>query len=1058
MAKKTYICTGCHKCTEPCTVELSGDADMTKDPTKLMHCGTWVEVPAEEDTNKEQLPKLTVEVFSLSDCPLWAKYAAVDENGKAYWYDEKPMLSAQAWSGTGTHFARQVTHDNTMTRMLYDSSDWRSSLIERHAEKQLPKLTVDVFSLDDCPDWAQYAALDANGLAYWYEDKPERLITEWQSNERARQIGQDYDASGWKNSLIERPKSEQRPKLTVEVFSMEECPEEAKYAAVDADGTAYWYEDKPEQLDADWQSYFGRTKRISQDYAASDWKNSLIERPVEKRLPRVTASVFCLSECPEWAQYVAVDSDGVAYWYADKPELNRSLRGWNNTGEHNVQRLTLHYDSTDWEHSLIGHPDTNRPELTHTVFILSDTPAWAQYAAVDAHGTAHWFSSEPAKPAASDHIWRPRGCSCHARISGAFAARNWRDSCICRNHIVKLTEEIFNHPECPADAVVAVVNSDGTAAWGNRADITLSGSGGFRAVYYSNYDTWTTIPGGACFDATDWQHSPVYKAGADPKCTEPAAPKLTHDVFSCSNPNGWTYVIRSQVEHGKTYTRCPEWARYAAVDQSGAVCVYDTKPVLRSTDWYPDSGGRCAVVCNADKLALRFDTTGWKNSLIERPAEEQLPKLTAEVFARLDCPSWARYAAVDADGTAYWYENEPIRSSREYKSPGTSQCIYISAFDATDWEHSLIERHAVSRKLTIEVFSMDECPAWARYAAVDANGFGYWYAEKPEFMRNRRGWIGASEHNTAVPITRWGTRLLYDDTDWQHSLIERPTAVPKLTADVFSMEECPNWARYTAVDADGVAYWYEVPPRLCTASHRWESNGLRTKRLCHPGSSMSILFDVDGWKNSLIERQPAEPRQKLTTEVFSMPECPEWARYAAVDASGLAYWYDAVPRWSTNGLRWQSTGTRAMKICYAGEVAVPLFDATDWQHSSIERPAAVPDWFKPGALACNMYTHTCFHVTYSTEYCENYLEAKVRPFSADELARKLGQCVLGPNNSRLLVTGYCAEGCLSGKPEICVLGDKWLTAEELLTYGSRPQGIKQYHSKEGTWIDCGLSS
>lgn len=124
----------------------------------------------------------------------------------------------------------------------------------------------------------------------------------------------------------------------------------------------------------------------------------------------------------------------------------------------------------------------------------------------------------------------------------------------------------------------------------------------------------------------------------------------------------------------------------------------------------------------------------------------------------------------------------------------------------------------------------------------------------------------------------------------------------------------------------------------------------------------------------------------------------------------------------------------------------------------IERPAVVPDWFKPGALACNVYTHTCFHVTASTEYCENYLEAKVRPFSADELEKLSGHFVLGPKNSKLLVTGFCSDGVISGKPEICVLGDRWLTAEELLTYGSRPQGINQYHSKEGTWIDCGPSN
>lgn len=38
-------------------------------------------------------------------------------------------------------------------------------------------------------------------------------------------------------------------------------------------------------------------------------------------------------------------------------------------------------------------------------------------------------------------------------------------------------------------------------------------------------------------------------------------------------------------------------------------------------------------------------------------------KLTQEVFTRPDCPKWAKWAAVDADGTAYWYEEKPTQGS-----------------------------------------------------------------------------------------------------------------------------------------------------------------------------------------------------------------------------------------------------------------------------------------------------------------------------------------------------------------------------------------------------------
>lgn len=42
--------------------------------------------------------KLTQEVFTRPDCPKWAKYAAVDFNGTAFWFEEKPNLGGYAAS------------------------------------------------------------------------------------------------------------------------------------------------------------------------------------------------------------------------------------------------------------------------------------------------------------------------------------------------------------------------------------------------------------------------------------------------------------------------------------------------------------------------------------------------------------------------------------------------------------------------------------------------------------------------------------------------------------------------------------------------------------------------------------------------------------------------------------------------------------------------------------------------------------------------------------------------------------------------------------------------
>lgn len=69
-------------------------------------------------------------------------------------------------------------------------------------------LNESVFELDECPDWAQYAAVDADGEAYWYEDAPCCMLHQWfhRSDSRYKAIGDSsFDATDWQNSLIKRP-------------------------------------------------------------------------------------------------------------------------------------------------------------------------------------------------------------------------------------------------------------------------------------------------------------------------------------------------------------------------------------------------------------------------------------------------------------------------------------------------------------------------------------------------------------------------------------------------------------------------------------------------------------------------------------------------------------------------------------------------------------------------------------------------------------------------------------------------------------------------------------
>lgn len=67
-------------------------------------------------------------------------------------------------------------------------------------------LTQDVFKLPDCPDWAEYAAIDGDGNAYYYEKKPQTDYTEWGLDARGDGVkpidGVWY--KDWMNSLIKR--------------------------------------------------------------------------------------------------------------------------------------------------------------------------------------------------------------------------------------------------------------------------------------------------------------------------------------------------------------------------------------------------------------------------------------------------------------------------------------------------------------------------------------------------------------------------------------------------------------------------------------------------------------------------------------------------------------------------------------------------------------------------------------------------------------------------------------------------------------------------------------
>ena len=72
-----------------------------------------------------------------------------------------------------------------------------------------------VFELDTCPDWAQWAAVDKDGNAFWYNNEPDLFPFEWLASlkDKYKSICDAdkrpllFKVDNWVFSLIKRPKS-----------------------------------------------------------------------------------------------------------------------------------------------------------------------------------------------------------------------------------------------------------------------------------------------------------------------------------------------------------------------------------------------------------------------------------------------------------------------------------------------------------------------------------------------------------------------------------------------------------------------------------------------------------------------------------------------------------------------------------------------------------------------------------------------------------------------------------------------------------------------------------
>lgn len=145
------------------------------------------------------------------------------------------------------------------------------------------------------------------------------------------------------------------------------APAWAKWLAVDEDGDAYWFENKPYVVLHIWDSGEGDALFAFSGEAPKDFTQTLYERPVKAELE------IDWTKAPVWAKWLAVDLTGSAYWYRDCPKVhNRYV--WCLPEDPDSSEFAFHTaEPEDFTQALYERPSTNE-EIT-TMYIIKSISA-----------------------------------------------------------------------------------------------------------------------------------------------------------------------------------------------------------------------------------------------------------------------------------------------------------------------------------------------------------------------------------------------------------------------------------------------------------------------------------------------------------------------------------------------------------------------------------------------------------------------------------------------------------------------------------------------------------
>jgi hypothetical protein len=190
---------------------------------------------------------------------------------------------------------------------------------------------------------------------------------------------------------------------------------------------------------------------------------------------------------------------------------------------------------------------------------------------------------------------------------------------------------------------------------------------------------------------------------------------------------------------------------------------------------------------------------------------------------------------------------------------------------------------------------------------------------------------------------------------------------------------------------------------------------------------------------------------KLTAEVFNRTDCPEWARYAAVNDNGTGTYFENEPEYDGYLGCWLRTDKRA-------DIIKGKFDSSDWQNSLIERHTkALPDWCKEGKQVYDIASreYICVRKEDYGWYIDNIeigriKQARKRPFNEKEMRGLVGKVIEDVKGDATLITDF--NNCTKS---IRVLGE-WVQSDDLANstwkLNSKPCFVLEYLNGKGEWV------